>query len=238
VLAGCGGKQEPPKIDVEVAHDEGTPSRPAAANAPAAPGETGGGGTLPPPSTTELPAGHPPLEGGAPAAGMGGVPVPVVEPDAGQGVMALLWTPPADWTIEPPSNSMRRAQYRVPGPGGDGECVVFYFGPGQGGDPRANAERWASQFVLPGGGSALATMKTRESKVNGAPVLFVETTGTYMSGGMMGDAPVPKEGWALLGAVVEGPDANWFFKFTGPAATVEAERAAFESMIGSVRRGS
>ena len=27
-----------------------------------------------------------------------------------------------------PSSSMRRAQYRVPGAGGDAECVVFYFG--------------------------------------------------------------------------------------------------------------
>ena len=31
---------------------------------------------------------------------------------------------------------MRRAQYRISGSGGDAECVVFYFGPGQGGDAR------------------------------------------------------------------------------------------------------
>jgi hypothetical protein len=48
---------------------------------------------------------------------------------------------------------MRRAQYKVPGPAGAGECVVFYFGPGQGGDAQSNAERWASQFTQPGGRS-------------------------------------------------------------------------------------
>jgi hypothetical protein len=42
----------------------------------------------------------------------------------------------------------------------------------------------------------------------------------------------------LLGAVAAGPDANWFFKSTGPQATVEAHRAAFEGMIASLKPGS
>jgi hypothetical protein len=133
---------------------------------------------------------------------------------------------------------MRRAQYRVPGPGGDGECYVFYFGPGQGGTPMANAERWASQFADEKGQPAMAAMKTRTEKVGGADVLFVETRGTFMSGGMMGDQVVAKPGSALLGAVVEGPDANWFFKLTGPEATVSAQRAAFETMVRSVQHGA
>jgi hypothetical protein len=39
----------------------------------------------------------------------------------------------------------------------------------------------------------------------------------------------------LLGAIAQGPDANWFFKFTGPAGTVRAQRAAFEGMIRSLK---
>ena len=46
---------------------------------------------------------------------------------------------------------MRHAQYRVPGGNGDGECIVFYFGPGEGGDPMSNARRWAGQFDQPDG---------------------------------------------------------------------------------------
>jgi hypothetical protein len=52
---------------------------------------------------------------------------------------------------------------------------------------------------------------------------------------MTGGAVEQKPGYALLGAIVEGPDANWFFKLTGPAATVDAQRQAFEAMVGSLR---
>jgi hypothetical protein len=52
-----------------------------------------------------------------------------------------------------------------------------------------------------------------------------------------GGEVVAKPGWALLGAVVEDADGNWFFKFTGPESTVEAERAAFEGMLHSLARG-
>ena len=36
-----------------------------------------------------------------------------------------------------------------PWPGGEAECVVFYFGAGQYGDALANAERWAGQLAPP-----------------------------------------------------------------------------------------
>jgi hypothetical protein len=41
----------------------------------------------------------------------------------------------------------------------------------------------------------------------------------------------------LLGAIARGPDANWFFKATGPQKTLEANRAAFEAMVRSLRSG-
>lgn len=181
----------------------------------------------------DLPAGHPTFAP-PPASDV----IPPVAADAGTGATALGWAAPASWVSQPPANAMRRAQYRVPGPGGDGECIVFYFGPGQGGDPMGNAERWASQFVDANGQSAVATMKTRTEQVNGVTVLFVEAGGTYGAGSMTGAGKVvAKPDWALLGAVAEGADANWFFKFTGPKATLEAERTAFEKMLRSVQRG-
>jgi hypothetical protein len=162
-----------------------------------------------------LPPGHPPIEGA------GGF---------------LAWQVPTGWIEEAPSSPMRRAQYRVPGPGGDGECVVFYFGPGQGGDAMANARRWASQFQQPDGRPSEEVMKTRHLDDAGVHVLLVEVTGTYDGGMTMTDAPAtPKPGWMLLGAIAEGPDANWFFKFTGPEPTVRAEREAFERMVRSLR---
>ena len=47
-----------------------------------------------------------------------------------------------------------------------------------------------------------------------------------------------KPGYALLGAIAEGPDANWFFKLTGPQKTVEENRATFAALIDSLKTGS
>jgi hypothetical protein len=129
---------------------------------------------------------------------------------------------------------MRRAQYRVPGAGGDAECVVFYFGPGQGGDPTSNANRWASQFHTEEG-RGQAPLKTRSLEASGMKVLLVDVAGTYV-GGMGGMDSGPKAGYALLGAIVEGPESNWFFKLTGPEKTVAAQRPAFEQMVLKVKR--
>ncbi len=189
----------------------------------------------------DLPPGHPRIGSasqGAPGA-MGAAPMGLapVDPNAGTGQSAIAWTAPPTWKSVTPSSSMRRAQYQVPGPAGDAECAVFYFGPGQGGDPMANAERWASQFVGPDGKPAMSSMKTRKLEANGAKILVVEAQGTYMAGSMMGGPSEPKEGYGLLGAIVEGPDANWFFKLTGPGATVFAQRDVFDQMLKSIRQG-
>lgn len=241
------GKSTPP-VDVQVAQGGATTAAAPATSAPADASPM----TAPPldaaAMTGPLPAGHPSMGGmqGMPAghpqvAGGDGQPgplVPVVPPGTGEGDKAVAWTAPADWQSEPPSNPMRRAQYKVPGAGGDGECVVFYFGPGQGGDAMSNAQRWAGQFADAQGKPALGTMKTHQAKVGDIDVLYVEQAGTYMEGAMTGAPVQPRQNYALYGAIAEGPDANWFFKMTGPAKTVEAQKAAFEKMIQSLKKGA
>ena len=149
----------------------------------------------------------------------------------------LEWEVPAGWIVEQPASSMRLAQYRVPGAVGDGECVVFYFGPGQGGDPSANAVRWARQFSQPDGSSSLEVLRVSELPGARVRVQLVEVTGIYDGGMTMTDAPAEKKpGYMLLGAIAEGQDAPWFFKFTGPEATVKAQRPAFVSMLESLGR--
>jgi hypothetical protein len=182
-----------------------------------------------------LPPGHPPIDAAAaPAPGL-----PPVPEGAGTGDAALAWTAPSSWISEKPASSMRRAQYRVPGKAGDGECVVFYFGPGQGGDPAANAKRWSEQFTLPDGKPAESAMTTSTIEVGGLNVFIVEVGGTYKGGMTMTAAPAePKPGYRLLGAVAPGPDANWYFKFTGPEATVNEQHAAFLAMVKSLKHGA
>jgi hypothetical protein len=99
----------------------------------------------------------------------------------------------------------------------------------------ANAERWANQFVQPDGGSSVERMKVTELTGAPRPTRMVEVTGTYDGGMTMTDTPAPSQpGYMLLGAIVEGPDAPWFFKFTGPESTVREQAAAFESMLRSI----
>ena len=74
--------------------------------------------------------------------------------------------------------------------------------------------------------------------VDGAnfPTQLVSVTGTYDGGMTMTAAPAEaRVGHMLLGGIVDGPDAPWFFKFTGPEATVRQNRDAFVDMLRSVR---
>jgi hypothetical protein len=159
-------------------------------------------------------------------------------PGSGTGATALTWTAPADWLSEPPATAMRKAQYRVSGEAGDAKCVVFYLGPGEGGDAMSNARRWADQFTLPDGRAGEAGMRTDQRRVGDIDVLVVEVRGTYQGGfRMQRQQSPPKPGQMLLGAIAKGPDANWFFKLTGPEATVESQRAAFDDLVGSLKRG-
>jgi hypothetical protein len=179
-----------------------------------------------------LPPGHPPI------GGQGGSPhVPSPPPGHVPSGQELTWTAPAGWTAETPSSSMRRAQYRIPGSAGPGECAVFYFGPGEGGDAQSNAKRWAGQFRKPDGSPIGDAFKTRELKVGDIPVLMVEVAGTYVGGMGGGPSGPERPNQMLLGAIAKGPDANWFFRATGPRATMEAQRSAFEGMVRSLKRG-
>jgi hypothetical protein len=149
------------------------------------------------------------------------------------------WAVPEGWVEEQPSSNMRRAQYRVPGPAGDGECIVFHFGQGQGGGPVANAVRWAGQFSQPDGSSSFFRLQMAPLEAAGVPVQIVEVSGTYDGGMTMTSAPAEaREDYMLLGAIAQGADGPWFFKLTGPEATVRAQHEAFVTMMESLGTGS
>ena len=210
LAVGCGGKKETSESRAAAAP---SPSAQAPAN-----GSQGGSGSVPLVDSR-----------GNPVPGM-----PSATGATGQ-AEGLVWAAPPGWTVETPSSSMRKAQYSVPAAAGDaepGQCAVFYFGAGQGGDVKANVDRWAAQFADASGGHP--TPQISEGRVAGLKVMRVFTEGTYSPGAMMGGDSAPKPGQMLLGAIVEGADANWFFKCTGPKKTMEANRAAFESLVESI----
>jgi hypothetical protein len=144
----------------------------------------------------------------------------------------IQWTVPATWT-KGAGSSMRVATYQVPGAKGAeaAECAVFYFGPGQGGGVDANVQRWARQF------KENPTPRRETRNVGELTTTLVDISGTYLNpGGGMMQSRGEKPGYQLLGAIVEAPRGNVFFKLTGPQATVAGARTAFDGLIGSVTR--
>lgn len=141
------------------------------------------------------------------------------------------YTVPAGWQAEPPANEMRIGQATIPGAGGPGNLVVFYFGPGGGGGVADNIQRWVDQMEPEAG----ANPQPETFDANGFRVTWIDVSGT-LKPSMMGTGPsTPQPNSRLLGAVVEGPGGPWFFKATGPQATLTAERDNFLQMLRSVR---
>lgn len=148
------------------------------------------------------------------------------------GAGGIQWKVPARWTTGAGS-SMRVATYAVAGAKGAeaGECAVFFFGPGQGGGVDDNVARWAKQF------EGAPKAETRTTAVAGLRVTRAQVAGTYLApGGPMMQSTGKRAGYRLLGAIVEAPGGNVFFKLTGPAATVDAAQAEFDALVASVRK--
>jgi len=158
------------------------------------------------------------------------------EPRLGEAASAagLMFALPEGWRQEAPSSSMRLAQAAIPGPGGEGQLAVFFFGPGGGGGVEANLDRWVGQMVPPAG----ATPSRDSFETGDLRVTFVELDGT-LKASQFGMGPAEdQEGFRLFGAVVEGQGGPWFFKITGPEATIKAERENALAMLRDLRRGA
>src|SRR5512133_92243 len=104
-----------------------------------------------------------------------------------QTVGGLRWTPPAGWKSEGTA-PMRAATYKIPPSPGDqdgAECVIYYFGVGQGGSAQANIAK---------------------RTVHDLPVTTIDVTGEYSGmGGPTATAKTVKAGYRLLGAIIENP---------------------------------
>jgi hypothetical protein len=154
------------------------------------------------------------------------------EPAESGTAAGIRWTVPESWTMGQGS-AMRVATYAVPAAKGadPGECAVFYFGRGQGGGVDANVQRWAGQF------KEKPAPKRERRTVEGMEITRVDVEGTYLNpGGGMMQSQGEKPDYRLLGAIVEAPQGAVFFKLTGPAATVAAAEAGFDSLLASIRK--
>lgn len=152
----------------------------------------------------------------------------------GDSVAGLKWMPPTGWKTEG-ARPMRAATYTIPPAAGDtasAECVVYFFGAGQGGSVQANLDRWKGQILAPGGKPSNAKIARRT--IHGLSVTTIDASGDYTGmGGPMAPSKSVQNNYRLLGAIFEGPAGNVFIKFTGPAKTIAASAAKFEQLLNS-----
>jgi hypothetical protein len=152
----------------------------------------------------------------------------------------VRWASPTQWTAET-GRPMRVVSYVIPAAAGDeegGELGVFFFGSGQGGDVESNLGRWFGQFVQADGQPVSEAERREKRTIAGLPVTLVELSGTYMTSPFpMSPEKTPKPGFRMLGAIVEAPEGNVFFKLTAPEATARAAAPEFEALLGSLTRG-
>jgi hypothetical protein len=184
----------------------------------------------------QLPPGHPPI-GGDMNGSQNAMPQDQMPqmPSAPTGEQAIRWTVPPSWQVAPNPNTMRLATYkipRVPGDTSDGDVSVTRVG----GSKEANIERWRGQFENPEG-------ESREEKViHGLHVTIISLSGKFSGGMMPGAMPssplqtssAPSKKSALLAAIIETEDMPYFFKITGPLATIKSARPAFDAMVASL----
>lgn len=148
--------------------------------------------------------------------------------------MGVTWEDPPSFQRVGGSNPMRKATYRVPrakGDSEDGQLAVFYFGPGQGGSIEDNVDRWVKQFseIKP------ADVRRADREANGLRQHTIEIEKGTFSSGMPGGPTQPKPGYGLLGGIVSAPSGVYFFKMTGPSATVKAAHKPFFALLDSVK---
>jgi hypothetical protein len=207
-------------------HEEPAPSTSApslatsAADGPRAPSPAGEV------AAEELPPNHPPLGAGGAAHGSAGALPPAEDEPA-----AISWKVPSGWQTLANPTSIRLATYTIAGGGSDASADVSVSRAG--GGTEANVDRWIRQFD--DAGQEKRSVKT----VRGLKIVVIEVGGTYLGSGMAlpSAAAAPsndKKNWALLGAVVETSGSSYFFKMTGPAATVKSARKSFDALLDSV----
>jgi|TARA_B110000438_G_scaffold232862_1_gene228702 hypothetical protein len=137
-------------------------------------------------------------------------------PVAGMNGHAPSWTVPDDWKTSPGS-AMRKASYAVTHPEGTLDVSVSAF-PGDVGGPLANVNRWRQQIGL--SPLSAADLDPYYAPLDGMePGFYTELIGAQQS---------------TLAATFVHDGNSWFFKISGPTASIEKERADFLTVVRGV----
>lgn len=149
----------------------------------------------------------------------------------------LKFNAPAKFKAQRPRSDIIAYEFASPPAEGDeqgGRLTVMAAG----GSIDQNIERWYTQFTQPDGSSTKKASKVEKEEVQGLKVHLVDIPGTFI------DKPAPfapgpgvkRENYRMLGAIVESPEGNVFFKFYGPEKTIAQDAEAFREMITGLKK--
>ncbi len=145
---------------------------------------------------------------------------------APQAAPKFKWEVPLGWK-EVAATRMRAANFKIERDAAL-ECYLTAL-PGMAGGVVANINRWRKQIGL----EAMAQhdiVGLPKRQFLGRAALFVDLQGTFSG---MGGAK--RDGYRMLGLILERPGQTVFLKMTGPARSVEAERAHFLELAASFK---
>jgi hypothetical protein len=212
LLLGCGG--EPSKPDEaatkpKVAQPSPHPSSPH-----------------PQDPHTSAPNPHAQLAHGAPA----GPPRDITPSGETREVVVdgLKMSVPIEWVHTPGASAMRKAEFTLPGPGGDVALVVYRF-PGGAGSAEQNIERWRGQMTL---AADAQPGRVEPKNLNGMKLSGVDLRGRFAGQSMPGAPPQPPVDDArLLAVAIEGSGDPYYFKLVGSAKTIDVWAAAWTKLL-------
>lgn len=164
---------------------------------------------------TQMPADHPPIAGSGAAAGNMQMLPGMAE--AAAAAPGLTYSIPEGWT-DAGATGMRKANLRVEDEHGTTEITALTF-PGDVGGLLANINRWAGQIGMDAITEAQLPEVTAPANISGHGGLYVSLPGPERS---------------ILGGILPFHGDTWFFKMTGPAATITEQEAAFKVFLDSV----
>ncbi|HTB83263.1 MAG TPA: hypothetical protein VK742_06380 [Candidatus Sulfotelmatobacter sp.] len=167
----------------------------------------------------------PAVASASPAAMPTSMPGDMPAPD-NSGQPQLKYTLPDGWK-EKPLTQMRVASFTASENGKDADISVVPLGGMSGGD-LANVNRWRGQVALPPIDEDAST-KSAES------VAIADKTGSLYD--IAGTETGSGDQVRILGAILHGDDAVWYFKMTGDAALVEKQKPNFIAFLKSVDFG-
>jgi hypothetical protein len=126
------------------------------------------------------------------------------------------WTPPDDWVPDAEPSTIVAAAYTTPG----GVRVTATSLRGDGGGTLANINRWRGQIGL----EPMPTLDDQPKDDLGDGILVVDLIADDGAG-------------RIVAAIVPEGERTWYFKMTGTAEPIEADRKTFDRMIRQIGLG-